>query len=149
MTIPSLIQCWPYRSENRLGLVLLPNQLNEIKTFLDTPIYTFKLRNPLQEWVAHLVFMQISFITMSFVVIFRHLDLCANPMIDLKVHSQLPKEVKLLINDHMMTPIAAIQKLQAQLDWFAKMTKALTLPDSLPEGKYINMFKRYLKPHLG
>lgn len=27
----------------------LPNQLNEIKTFLNTPIDKFKLRNPTQE----------------------------------------------------------------------------------------------------
>lgn len=66
-------------------------------------------------------------------------------MVELKVHSQLPKEVKLLMNDHMMTPTAAIQKLQTQIDWFTKMAvveKALTLPDNLPEGK--ERFQRFL-----
>lgn len=70
-------------------------------------------------------------------------------MVELRIHSQLPKEVKPLVYDHMMTPIAAIQKLQTQIDWVTKMDivdKALTLPDNLPEGKYMFiLFRSSLK----
>ncbi|XP_055303424.1 augmin complex subunit dgt5 isoform X1 [Sitodiplosis mosellana] len=102
------------RSESRAVPASLPNQLNEIKMFISTPIDRFKLRNPLQE----------------------HLDLCANPMVKLKVYSQFPKEVKLLVTDYMMTPAGAIQKLQAQIDWFTKMgivEGAFIPPDNLAE----------------
>lgn len=59
-------------------------------------------------------------------------------MINLKVFNQLPKEVKLLVFDYMMTPAASVQKLKRQIDWFTQMgivESAFTPPDNLPEGK--------------
>lgn len=70
---------------------------------------------------------------------FRHLDLCANPFVNQRVYNQFPKEVKLLVSDHMMTPEASVHKLKTQIDWFTQMgivEKAFTPPDNLPEGKF-------------
>ncbi|XP_031625479.1 augmin complex subunit dgt5 [Contarinia nasturtii] len=92
----------------------LPNQLSEIKIFLNTPIVKFKLRNPLQE----------------------HLDLCANPLLNIKIYDQLPNDIKRLIFDYMITPAMSVKNLQSQIEWFSQMKiieKAFEAPEGLPE----------------
>lgn len=67
-----------------------------------------------------------------------HLNLCINPFVAPKVYIQLPKEMKNLVIDYMMTPAASIKNIRSQIDWFsqiAEVEQTFVPPDNLSEGK--------------
>lgn len=61
-----------------------------------------------------------------------------NPLVNFKIYSQLPDELKSLISDYMITPAASIKLLHSQINWFKQMeaiNSELDTPDGdLPEG---------------
>lgn len=77
------------------------------------------------------------------------MDLCANPLINLKVYNQLPNEVMRLVFDHMITPAVSIKNLQSEINWFNQMEvieKAFEVPEKLPEGNhYFSFCHSFLK----
>lgn len=64
-----------------------------------------------------------------------------NPLVNFKIYSQLPDELKSLICDYMTTPAASIKLLHSQMNWFKQMEAIngeVDAPDAdLPEGMKI------------
>lgn len=65
------------------------------------------------------------------------MDLCLNPLVNPKVYSQLPNEVKLLLCDYLLTPAASLKQWRSQIDWIKQMDAVgeFVPPDGFPKGK--------------
>lgn len=93
------------------------------------------MNNTVIVWISSEILSLIKFCFHS-----RELDFGNNPLLKSAIYTSLPDKVKLIIQDHLVTPRKSLEQLAYDHNWLATMKKsARDIPCSieLPQGKQI------------